>query len=56
MMNCLFKVRTKATRKTFEVYDVRSCKGYTEFLVCINGEWRYELAQLFEPIVKGGAE
>jgi hypothetical protein len=54
-MNCLFKVKTKATKKIVCVYDVKYHR-FCEFLVYVNGEWKYMPVQLFEPIEKGGAE
>lgn len=54
-MNCLFKVKTKATKKIVNVYDVKREK-FCEFLVYIDGKWKYMPVRLFEPVEKGGAE
>lgn len=52
-MNCLFEVRTKATKKITPVYDVRRGQ-FVEFLVYDNKKFLYLNSQLFEPIEKGG--
>lgn len=54
-MDCLFKVRTKATRKITPVYGVKHEK-FLEFLVYEHARWTYVPAQLFEPISKEEAE
>ena len=53
VMNCLFEVRTKATKKITPVYDVKRGQ-FVEFLVYYGTKFLYLNAQMFEPIEKGG--
>lgn len=58
-MECLFRVRYKATKRIVKVYKVKFSNGpmsFIEFLVYVDKKWKFESAKLFEPIEKGGAE